>query len=651
MLGLWILLVMFQGRVDAQAEQQEDENGPLLFSVSPLMGKRGSTIQTEVRGARLEGSYAVWFDRSGVKGKVLGVEEIKDEAKPRYNPLEKLKINGPYYRVQIELQIDALAGPGQYPLRLVSPRGLSNPIRFPVTEGTVTVEATTAHGTADQAQSFPIPGFIIGKIGAPGELDFYTFQARRGQELSFRGVEGQKYGGGMSTGKFSPELIVYRSGGSWFDTHRLSRVLSEEDRFSDLIQANSKKIYVIPEDGQYFLQISGKFGQGCPDCTYQVQVSAAQTGAELMAMGDPQKSAWTERTLSRVVGNPWMESLEARAVTGVNTSVAVKEVSTTQGNRSGTTLERETSAIPAVPTPATVAVVRESDDHDVSQKLLSVPVILEGTIEKPGDLDRFKIKVAPGQKLAFELETPEAKPPIFNPRMGLVDSQNRELFSNVERRLSMYNNNADPQVYLKAVESKAIYTFEQGGEYALEVRDITSRYGDSRYRYRILVRPEIPHVGEISLYYPPTGDAANADVVKGVEVTRVNLERGTGKKLIVVAAFEEGFAGDLSFSFTGLPEGVKAFPAVQAYEERAPLEVTQNPEIIAPKQKKIAIALIASAEAPLTREPRLVRLHCQTIANGQLGPDLLVREIPLMVIEGAGAKQGGGAVARQVTKE
>jgi len=129
-------------------------------------------------------------------------------------------------------------------------------------------------------------------------------------------------------------------------------------------------------------------------------------------------------------------------------------------------------------------------------------------------------------------------------------------------------------------------------------------------------------------------------VIKGIEINRINLVRGTAKKLILVASYEEGFAGDLSFAFAGLPDGVQAFPAVQSYEDRAPLEVTQNPDIIAPKQKKTAIVVLASPEASLTTEPRLVQLHCQAIANGRLGPNLLVREMSLMVIEGSAQKEG-----------
>ena len=58
---------------------------------------------------------------------------------------------------------------------------------------------------------------------------------------------------------------------------------------------------------------------------------------------------------------------------------------------------------------------------------ISIPAIIEGSIERPGDIDSFKFKVDPGQKLAFEIETPEFTPPRFNPRLGVVDSKDNGL--------------------------------------------------------------------------------------------------------------------------------------------------------------------------------------------------------------------------------
>jgi hypothetical protein len=210
----------------------------------------------------------------------------------------------------------------------------------------------------------------------------------------------------------------------------------------------------------------------------------------------------------------------------------------------------------------------EPNDRASQSESISIPAVVEGAIERPGDLDNFRFKVEAGQKLAFEVETQDVKPPYFNPRIGVIDSQNRELFSNVERRLSMYNNNAVAEVYLKAAQPKATHSFERAGEYVLQVRDITSRYGNSNYRYRILVRPQIPHVGEISVV-PKENPDATPDAAKRSEANRLNLVRNAPKKLILVASYEEGFTGDLSFTFTGLPEGVHAFPAVQFNEGRA----------------------------------------------------------------------------------
>jgi len=610
----------------AQGES-EDDRGPLLLSISPLAGQRGNTVSVEVRGNRLDGAYAVWIDGGSFKGRVLGVEEVKDQVKLRLQPSQEKK-PAPVYRALIELQIEATVPAGVYPLRVVSHRGVSNPIGFPVMTGPVIVEASGSRQTIEQAQPATLPGFISGRIGEPGEVDTYSFHARKGQEFRFEAVEGQKLVVGLAAGSFAPELALHRSGGSWFDPHRSPRLLFEEQQSSDLMHVHPRGTYKFSEDGQYFLQVSGLFGQGCPDCTYQVRISSSDEPSGSVARYEPTRSEWLERSLSRGLTEHWIADLEARSVKG---PPPAKEVSSPKGEALPSGPGHAESGAARLP----VAVVEREPNEQTSQtESISVPAVIQGAIQHPGDIDSFKLKVEPAHRLAFEVETLETQPPYFNPRVNVVDGQDRQLFSNVERRLSMYNNNADPQVYLKATQPKATYSFERGGDYILQVRDITSRYGNPSYRYKILVRPQVPHVGEISVILRENPDAT-AEMAKRSEVNRLNLVRKEPRKLILVASYEEGFAGDLSFFFTGLPEGVQALPAVNFSEGRAPLEVTQNPDIIAPKLQKTALVLLASPDAPLTREPRTVQLRCQAIANGRLGPILLVREMPLMVVEGS----------------
>ena len=628
LLLLWtVALTPSQGFPQADPE----DTAPLLLSISPLTGRPGNLLKVEVRGNRLDGVYALWSNNSGIAGRVLKVEEVSDLIKPRVRPSQQEIKPIAVFRVLIDLQIDAATRAGVHSLRLVSHRGVSNAFSFPVVDAPVTEEASSSHQTIEQAQPANVPGFISGKLQEPGEVDFFSFQARKGQELRFEVVEGQKFDASADAGKFSAELALYHAAGSWFDSHRPTRVLFEEERSSDLMPATPGGTYRFSEDGQYFLQISGLFGQGCADCTYQVRAFPSGAWAESISRTQPVSSEWWERSLARHLTEGWTKELEARSVKGPETTA--KELPSGQASFVRVVVSPEPPQVKTSSRPVAV-LEHEPNDRASQSESISIPAVIEGTIERPGDLDSFKFKVEAGQKVAFEVETSDARPPYFNPRIGVVDSQDREVFSNVERRLSMYNNNAVAEVYLKGAQPKATHSFERAGEYVLQVRDITSRYGNPSYRYRILVRPQIPHVGEISVI-PRENLDATPDVVKRSEVNHLNLTRNAPKKLVLVASYEEGFTGDLSFTFTGLPEGVDAFPAVQFNEGRAPLEVTQNPDTIAPKQQKATIVLLASPEASLTKEPRTVQLRCQLIGNGMLGPRLLVREFPLMVVEGS----------------
>src|SRR5262249_52665496 len=142
------------------------------------------------------------------------------------------------------------------------------------------------------------------------------------------------------------------------------------------------------------------------------------------------------------------------------------------------------------------------------------------------------------------------------------------------------------------------------------------RYGGPEYRYRILVRLQIAHLGEVQVQ---PGE-------------RINLIRGQSRKLVVMTSHEEGFTGDVTFSFAGLPEGVTAFPAAEVNDKRAPTDVDENADAVAAKIQTVAIVLIADPKAPLTDTPKIVELLCRPVAEGQPGPILPVRKIPLMVV-------------------
>jgi hypothetical protein len=187
-----VLILSFLSPSTSVGQDQTGVTEPKLLSVFPLGGRQGTTVQAEVRGNFLEGAYAVWFDPSSLSARLVRVEEVKEQFKEKVNVLQKRPEKLPtVYRALIEVEIQPTAHLGIYSLRLVSPRGMSDAFPFRVEDEPFLAEAAGSHQTVKQAQPVSFPAIINGKLGKPGELDYYSFHAKQGQELSFEVVRAQ----------------------------------------------------------------------------------------------------------------------------------------------------------------------------------------------------------------------------------------------------------------------------------------------------------------------------------------------------------------------------------------------------------------------------------------------------------------------------
>ena len=609
------------------AVEKEELSEPTLSSIFPLGAQRGTTVDVEFRGKLIAGAYDVWPKSDGLHTEIRSVEELKDP--PNQDEMKTAAAAGDgedqklsNYRVLVRIGIGPSIPLGIHRLRLVSPSGISNPVEFQVVDHPVVIEGDEPHQAALQGQPTNLPVVIHGRLADPGEVDYYSFSASEGQELSFKIARAQG---------FDARLALYQPKGSWLDPNRPRRLLLDEDRSSDMMRGKTEGTYRVVQTGQYAVEVSSLFGKGSPDSAYELQVFADDK--------PPLAKEQTERhwlrsagsSFDRKVGADWMVTLQSRAAeeaeklpSGVGSGSAV----------AGGTVpspEKEMAGAPAVsPEPIHLSETEPNDKMDGAVPI-SVPTVIEGAIDRPGDIDVFRFKVERGQKLAFEIETPNRKPPQFNPRISVVDSQDRELFTNIYRKISLYNNNSDQMVYFKRVRPKVMYAFNFDGEYFLQVRDVTTRYGNSSYAYRLLVRPQIPHVGDVSLEKESSHFDGGGTVSDRID--RINLVRGQAKKLTIFTSHEEGFTGDVTFSVAGLPPGVEALAAAEVNDEKAPTEITVDPELILPKRQETTIVLLAGDEAPLTRLPATMRLQCRPIVDGKPGSTLLVRDMPLMVVK------------------
>ena len=590
------------------AEAEDRPKTPELISISPTAAQRGSTVEVELHGRVLGGTYAVLFDSPLLTGSVEKVEPTKLKVTPEDEKAVKKGLSG--HRVLLRVNVDPATPPGRYWLRLVAPKGVSNKFSFFVHAGPVVLKTRNPHGTPAEAQPLTLPAVVTGRISREGELDYYSFEADEGQELRFVGI---MHSGGynllLGRQLLGTQLTLEEPGSSWFDAHRPRWLAVVYPPTAP--EPGSILRYRFPKSGRYLLAVSTFINIYRPHYSYQL-LAGPQDAPPVL----PEESFAVnvlKRSFVRKLEPSRMELLLSRTVLTQQGKKRAAESSSSGAQVTGPDVAKAQSSDPASASDSAVHAPEQEPNDAPSQALeLELPVLVEGVIDRPGDVDSFKIRVAGARKLAFEIETPDAVPPVFNPKITVLDANGeQELFTNVYRFLA-----GDGDDWVKRIEPKIIYTFGSDEAYLLQVRDLTSRHGRSSFRYRILIRPQIPHMGKID-----------------VKEDRINLARGQAVKLTVITEQEEGYSGDISLEVGNLPPGVRASTATEVEPEKLPPLDEGEKERFLPKSQKAVILLAASADAPLTRLPQLLRVMARPVVEGKLGAPTLVQEVPLMVLK------------------
>ena len=598
-----------------QLEAADPPARPKLISLYPLGGQAGDTLEVELLGKFLDPLQVAWFYCDQVEAEVLKLERTEEAEKAGAGQEEGSETK-PYqgkYRALLKVRIAPDAELGAHYFRAVTPGGISNPMRFRITSEPNVREIDAKHNELDTAQSIDsFPSVVQGSLPELGEVDFYRLQATQDQVLCFQ-VDFFSSTAPLGLWTMRPKLSIHERGGSWFDPGRDHRLV-----INDPMQHRPTLAYRFPRDGEFFLavaEVSGKVGM-FENPGYQLKVfpggdsseASCSFTADRPAHDGPLKWTWageapqslvpmvSERDFARKIEADWIESLQARSV--------LEE----SAEESGGGVSFESFA--------------EQEPNDQLGKALEVgaiPAALEGTIGGPGDIDTFKFKVGDGDLVAFEIETPITKPSFFVPWMKVLDADGKEVVENLNKIWGRSGN-----FVVKYLEAKTTYSFEKGGEYTLQIRDITSRKGSSDFRYRLLVRNQVPHVGAIR-----------------PEEDHVRITPGQASTLELSVDLEEGFQGDVLLSVENLPPGVKAFPVVASPKPRRSTEdlpPLRDQKRYRPATQKALIALMADSSALPSRSPWLIDLTARPIKGGKMGEAFAIGTLPLLV-DGSEKKQ------------
>ena len=542
---------------------------PQLTSVFPMAGTRGTTVDLEIRGKNLVHAAGLWADCDQIHASVQRVEEIESPPVEKASSKPAKQVRD--YRVKLRLDIAATAKIGAHALRLFSPHGVSNPLAFQVTTDSVVVEPESSGSIPTDAHPLRFPAMVAGRIAVPGEIDRYRIDVAAGQELLFEVVTGT----GLFPAFYSnlyypgseafrePQLAIYAATASWLDPGRLSPVRATDHslyfqfpRLTFLSHYLPRLTHRFEKPGTYIVEVGAGEGTGSPDFSYGLRIAAVDRDAAESSWWTPRELAhssnpdWNEHTFSRTLDAGRLRTLASRthpANLAVSPSSKPRPRARRRRPRPGVTQP----GLPDVEVPVSNVQEREPND-DVSQAAnAAIPALLEGSIARPGDLDLYRFRVNAGDKLAFEVQTTDVTHPYFTPRISVLDSEGRELLNNLYRVID-----GDGDDWIKTPEAKALHTFAQAGDYYLKIQDLTSRNGNPRFGYRVLIRPQIPHLGRVApKIFRVSGSSTE------IEEDRVNLVSGEARKLAFLVEREEGLGGDLALSVENLPPGVEAYAA------------------------------------------------------------------------------------------
>ncbi len=637
--------LLWVGPYPGAAEEAKPKQEPEAMWLFPLGGQRGTHLEVEIRGKALQSAYAVVAEEEGIRTEFRAVEEILEESEEGAPKQDDKK--EPEYRVRVGVEIDGAARPGNHWLRVVTPGGITNRVHFRVNADRVIRESADPHDLPDRAQAIDYPVVVNGQIDKPAQMDFYQVEVAGGQEILFEVTRSQE----SAANVFRSQISIHGRRGSWFDPDRVVRLaFSDKDRGERVTAARDPRQrtgtrvslrHRFAEAGRYFVEVGSLGGQAKADFVYQLRVAPSDRPSHEA----PGPRDWSERSFVRKLAGDRLKQLWSRGVRDDGPVSEPKQEAAQDGEPSKEPDPAQLDLKLSDPTLA-LGVHSEEEPGDRLEDAVEIPVpsIVEGVIQHPGDSDLFKFKVHPGQKLAFEVETPEVTRPDFNPLLQVIDSRGRDQFSSL-RRTEKYR--SVTSVHLVAVDPKVIGTFDKGGDYYLKVRDVTLRKGGPGFRYRVLVRPQIPHVGDIHL------ETRTRDFEDGrVDPHRVNLPVGKAAKLTLIMEQEEGFflpSNQIAVSVKGLPAGVEALPGASSYR----LPGSPKPPVIKgadhhlPKVQTISVVLHSRDDTAPTHLPAWITVTARPIVGGRLGPKLTVKKIPLTILDPDPARKLSRLASRQ----
>lgn len=577
--------------VNAVAQKKKGSETYIGY-VYPAGGQQGTTFEVRVGGQQLDDIYGVIVSGDGVQAKMTEyrrklnpqITKLLKEQKKIYRKKadeadsEVLEILARSERVMadyvrqpasasisilafLEVTIDKNAEPGPREIRLQTAKGLSNPLPFyvgqlpevsrkPMRISNFQVlgreQAALRSRPDDEVEQKITPPCILNGQIASGEVNQYRFHSKKGQKLVITTLARQlvPYIADAVPGWFQPVLTLQDADGN-------EVAFNDDYRF----KPDPTILYDVEKDGEYLLTVKDAIYRGREDFIYRITIgetpfitSIFPLGSKTGKQGRTNITGWNLQK-SRIILPSELDTEGVHMITANRKDLISNQV------------------------PFELCTLREYSENEPDNSLqtaqnISLPAIINGRSDQPGDQDLFKIRARKGDTLVAEVRARRLDSPLDS-ALKITDSSGNILAYN--------DDHADPASGLNThhADSYIMLTLPENGDYYIHLNDIAGNGGDA-YTYRLRISKPRP---DFELRTVPS---------------RINIRGNSGGSVDVYAIRKDGYEGPIQLRLgKDTPNGFSARPVtLRAGEEK--VRFTIRPTRIDQKDP-VAITIEGSA--------------------------------------------------------
>jgi len=464
------------------------------------------------------------YKEAAVTEEMLKEMEIyrKRDADPRRQPNDQIA-----EELTLKVTIEGDAELGKREMRVITPDAMSNPIWFQVNQWDERYETEPNDEKPDPTIGSTLPVVVNGQI-FPGDVDRFSFTAKKGTRLviSADARELMPYLADAVPGWFQAVLALYDAEGN-------------EVAYAGAFYYRQDPViyYEVPADGEYFFEIRDSIYRGREDFVYRVTLGELPFVTGIFPLG---ARAGTEVDVELQGWNLLDTHLSVRAV--VDRNRPVRWYSIPQNDKVSIRFPLRIDMTSEV-------LDREPNDTPETAQEVTLPIIVNGRIDKPDDRDVFKFDGY--GTIVAEVYARRAGSPVDS-ALSLTDATGKEIGFNDD-----FWDKAQPLITHHA-DSRLPVVLSGESPFLLQLSD-AQRMGGEDFIYRLYIRPPVP------------------DFVLRV-VPSCIIARPGSTVPITAHALRRDYDGDIELSLVDPPPGFRiSGGVVPRGVEKMPLTLTVPP--------------------------------------------------------------------------